>query len=251
VSKAEERVARIAGCDEVRDLLPEHLLGTLAPEDDAAVRRHLRGCGGCRGELAMLGEGLATFSRAAHQADPPPELRDRVLTAVAEEQIEQAAQDAPAKRPGRSRRWLALAAAIVVAAGAIAWGTAETMRANRASATAGTYTRFLDALGGREVRVAKLNGAGGRQVEGSAILYDSDVGQSWVLVLVRSPGATGEVQVVLKSPHRRIDMHPTEFNEEGSTDAWLVTGNDISRFDRVQVFDDAGKLIASGRVHQS
>jgi hypothetical protein len=251
VSRAEPGIARIADCDEVRELLPEHLLGTLAPEDDAAVRRHLRGCGGCRGELAMLGEGLATFSRAAHQADPPPQLRDRVLSAVAEEQAEQASRGESAKRPARSRRWIALAAAIVVAAGAIAWGTAETVRANRASATAATYTRFLDALGGREVRVAKLTGAHGRQVEGSAILYDSDVGQSWVLVLVRSPGATGTVKVVLKSPNRRIDMHPTEFNDEGSTDAWLVTSNDISRFDRVLVYNGAGKLLATGRVHQS
>jgi hypothetical protein len=170
---------------------------------------------------------------------------------VAEEQAEQASREAPADRPRRSRRWLALAAAVVVAAGAIAWGTAETIRANRTSATAAAYTRFLDALGGREVRVAKLTGERGRQVEGSAILYDSDVGQSWVLVLVRSPGATGKVQVVLKSPNRRIDMHPTEFNDEGSTDAWLVTSNDISRFDRVLVYDGDGKLLATGRVQST
>jgi hypothetical protein len=246
VSKA--AIDRIAGCDEVRELLPEHLLGTLAPEDDAAVRRHLRGCGGCRAELSLLGEGLATFSRAAHQADPPPELRDRVLAAVAEEQSEARKPDA---KLARSWRWLGLAAAITVAAGAVAWGTSQTIRANNRAETAAAYTRFLDALGGREVRVAKLAGAGDHQVEGSAILYDSHVGQSWVLVLVRSPGATGTVQVVLKAPHRQIDMHPTEFSPEGSTDAWLVTSNDISKFDRVLVYDGAGRLLATGRVQTS
>jgi hypothetical protein len=76
------------------------------------------------------------------------------------------------------------------------------------------------------------------------------VGQSWVLVLLRSPGATGTVRVVLRSPAGRISLHPTEFNSEGSTDAWLVTSADISRYDRVQVYDSGGRLLASGWVHQ-
>jgi hypothetical protein len=239
-------------CDEVRELLPEHVLGTLPPADDAAVARHLRGCGGCRREMAMLGEGLATFSRAAHQAEPPPELRERVLGALAEERI-QAAPEAAATpiRPRRWTRWLAVAAAVVVLAGTVAWGTSQSMRATHNAAGAEAYSRFLHALGGKEVRVATLNGTGARQVDGSAILYDSDVGQSWVLVLVRSPGATGNVRVVLKSPTGRIFMHHTEFNSEGSTDAWLVTPADISNFDRVLVYDGAKRLIASGNVVMS
>ena len=31
-------------CDEVREVLPEHLLGTLDGPEDLEVRRHLRGC---------------------------------------------------------------------------------------------------------------------------------------------------------------------------------------------------------------
>jgi hypothetical protein len=242
----------VASCGEVRELLPEHVLGTLPPEDDAAVRRHLRGCGGCRREMTVLGEGLATFSRAAHQADPPPELRERVLAAIADERIEaQPVVRLPGERPRGWARWLALAAAIALFAGTVAWGTAASIRASHSAGRAEAYTNFLNALGGREVRVAALHGAGTREVEGSAILYDSDVGQSWVLVLVRSAGATGTVRVVLRSPGGRIDMHPTEFNSEGSTDAWLVTSTDISRFDRVLVYDGARHLLASGRVVMS
>ena len=33
-------------CDEVRELLPEHLLGTLEGPEDLEVRRHLRGYSG-------------------------------------------------------------------------------------------------------------------------------------------------------------------------------------------------------------
>ncbi|HEY7279998.1 MAG TPA: anti-sigma factor [Actinomycetota bacterium] len=243
----------IRACDDVRELLPEHVLGTLPDGDDAAVRRHLRGCGGCRREMAMLGEGLATFSRAAHQADPPPELRDRVMAALADEHAEAEANKVVTLRTRRSRRgwWLAVAAAVVLLAGAVSWGAASSMSAGRNQADALAYHQFLHALGGKDVRVATLHGTGARDVEGSAILYDSDVGQSWVLVLVRSPGATGSVRVVLRSPTGRIDMHRTEFNSEGSSDVWLVTSTDISKFDRVSVYDGAGNQLASGRVVMS
>jgi putative zinc finger protein len=52
-------------CDEVRELLPEHLLGTLDGPEDLEVRRHLRGCAGCRKEMAGLSDGVEWFARAA------------------------------------------------------------------------------------------------------------------------------------------------------------------------------------------
>ncbi|MFL5800097.1 MAG: zf-HC2 domain-containing protein [Actinomycetota bacterium] len=240
-------MTRAISCDDVRELLPEHLLGTLPDPEDAAVRSHLRGCGACRREMALLGEGLATFARAAHQADPPDELRDRVMAALAEERTEAAPPQRVAHRP---RRWLALAASIAIAAGAVAWGATTSVRASHDHDQAVAYRQFLEALGGREVRVAELVGSGSRPVEGSAIMYDSEVGQSWVLVLLRSPGATGAIHVVLRSPTGRISMRPTEFNSEGSTDVWLVTSADISKYDHVAVYDAGGRQLATGRVHQ-
>jgi Putative zinc-finger len=241
---------RIMGCEEIREALPEHLLGTLGPEDESAVRRHLRGCGACRRELAGLGEGLATFARAAHQAEPSPELRDRVLEALDEERA--AAAPAPVAprgpRPRRRRdRWLA-AAAVLAILGTAGWGVGATMRASHLAGRARSYDLFLHALGGRDVRVANLRAAVDRPVEGSAVLYDSDVGRSWVLVMIRAPGTEGHARVVLVSDGGRIRLHPAEFDPEGDTDAWLVTSADISHFDRVRVYDDAGRLLASGRV---
>ena len=46
-------------CDEVRELLPEHLLGTLEGPEDLEVRRHLRGCASCRDERMKLEEGVS------------------------------------------------------------------------------------------------------------------------------------------------------------------------------------------------
>ena len=72
-------------CEETRERLPEHVLGTLDETTDLAVRRHLRGCAGCRTEMGALGDGLALFAQAAHDAPPPPELQDRVLSQLADE----------------------------------------------------------------------------------------------------------------------------------------------------------------------
>ena len=233
-------------CEQVRDQMAEHLLGTLEPQEDLAVRMHLRGCGDCRRQLVELEEGLSTFSRAAHQATPPAELRERVLTVLEEELADQ-----PARRPRRLTPVLVLQAAVVVLlAGALAWGSLATVRNVHLSAQADKYTTFLEALGGRDVRVGTLHPEGQQAAEGSAILYDSDVGQSWALVLVRAPGLTGQARAILTSSAtgRTIELHPLVFSGDGEASSWLVTPADISRFDRVKVVGAGGRVLASGRV---
>ncbi|MDP9343664.1 MAG: zf-HC2 domain-containing protein [Actinomycetota bacterium] len=232
-------------CDLVRDQLAEHLLGTVSPEEDLAVRGHVRGCGQCRRELGMLEEGLSTFAQAAHQATPPEQLRERVLTVLEEER---------ADRPAPVRRFtpvLVLQAAVVVLlAGALAWGSLATIHAGHLSSQAGRYKSFLTALGGRDVRVGTLQPGGTRAVEGSAILYDSDVGQSWALVLVRAPGLSGQARVILtsSSSDRNIELHPLVFSTDGEASSWLVTPADISRFDRLKVITSDGRVLARGHI---
>jgi hypothetical protein len=234
-------------CDEVRDLLPEHLLGTLDEPTDLTVRRHLRGCASCRRDMAALAEGISTFARAAHELLPPEELRDRVLSVLRDEWGE-AAPSPPARI--RSTRWAAAwAAAIVLIAGAVGWGAWSNVRAGRYEASATKYESFLGALGGENVRVGALHPAGPQELEGSVVVYDSRVEQSWVLVLVRAPGLDGEASVTLSSPDgRTIDMHPLRFGAGGEASSWLVTSSNLKRFDRLTVRDGAGVLIASGVV---
>ena len=235
-------------CDLVRDQLAEYLLGSLDPEEDTSIRRHLRGCASCRRELAAMEEGLATFASAAHQADPPEGLRDRVLEVLQEDRPEPSEASVARKRGGT---WWLKAAAIAVLVGSLAWGAVATVRANTLAGPAGRYQSFLDALGGREVRVATLHATGSQPVDGSAILYDSDVGQSWVVVLARSPGATGETTAVIMSPHGRIALRPTEFSPEGDVATWMVTSADISRYGRVVLLDHNGHAIAAGHVTEA
>src|SRR5947207_15419573 len=104
-------------CEDVREHLAEHVLGSLTDDADTEVRGHLRGCMACRLELRALEEGVTTFARAAHQVDPPPHLKERVLATLEEERRE-------APKPVRrmrlpARRFAAVAAAVIVLGGSV------------------------------------------------------------------------------------------------------------------------------------
>jgi hypothetical protein len=236
--------------EEVRDQLAEYLLGDLDEVSEQAVARHLRGCGSCRQELVSLSEGVSTFARAAHELDPPPELRDRVLGALTEERkAVEPPRSAPAKRSRRMGvlAWAAAFVAVVVVSGSLATAVVATGRASDWHAEASKYEAFLGALGGSNVRTGKLNSPGAPTFEGTLVLYDSTQGQSWGLVLVHAPGFQGEAQVTLHSGTHTIEMRPLEFESSGDASTWLVTGADLRPFNSVTI-EQHGSLLASGTV---
>jgi hypothetical protein len=229
-------------CDEVREQIPDYALGTLSELETAAIRRHLRGCGPCRADAAKLDEGVALFSSAAHEAPPPPELKQRVLGVLAEEWAE---------TPVRTRfrpllaTW-SVAAVVVLLAGIVAFAAVAQTNASKWKVDAASYQNFLHTLGGRDVRVASLTSRNS-DVQGSAILYDSDRGQSWGLVLARSPDFTGLISVTLHDDMgRTIHMRNIELDAEGEGSTWLVSSADISSYAHVELRDATGRLIASG-----
>lgn len=67
----------MSGCDELRGLLIDHVLGQSEGEEAARVAAHLAACEACRGEEAAL---RATFTllRSGPRALPSPEFRDRL-----------------------------------------------------------------------------------------------------------------------------------------------------------------------------
>ncbi len=232
--------------EHVGEQLAEHLLGTLEGPEDLEVQRHLRGCASCRREMAALGDGVSTFARAAHEVDPPVELKELVLSVVDREWAE-----VPAAQPTRARAaaWLVWAAAIVAIAGSVAFGVHEHNRASRYELAAGKYSAFLDALGGENVRVGSLAPNGTQAIQGSAVVYDSKVEQSWVLVLLRAPGMRGKANVVLSSPDgSRIPLHAVTFGPGGEGSTWLVTYASLKAFNRVTVTGASGAALASGTV---
>ena len=233
-------------CDEVRDLLPEHVLGTLDPELDDRVRAHLRGCAGCRAEMTALGEGLGSFARASHDREPPLDLRDRVLAVLEDEW----SSTPPISRTTRRRPLVAVALAAALVA-AIAWAGVATVQKRDAELAAEKYSTFLDVLGGEDVRVAALRSDDSQSVHGSVVIYDSKVGQSWVLVLCRAPGWEGEANVTLLSEAgETIDLRPMEFGQGGEGSTWLVTSENLRPFRTVNVWDEGGKLASATVEHE-
>jgi hypothetical protein len=234
-------------CEELRQQLPDFTLGTLSETEMMAARRHLRGCASCRIEASQLDEGVALFASAAHAADPPPELHDRIMGALAEEW-----SDVPVAGASRHRfsvGWAGIAAAIVLLAGALVWAGVAQGNAWRFREDAVSYRQFLQALGGRDVRVATLTSQTGSAIEGSAVLYDSDHGQSWALVIVRAPGITDPMDVTLfAADGRSIKLKfPLEPDAEGDASDWMVTASDISAYATIRITDVAtGRLIAQG-----
>jgi hypothetical protein len=256
-------------CDEALQLLPDSALGTLSETEEAAVRRHLRGCGACRADAMTLDRGVAMFASAAHAAAPPPELRERVMSALSEEwaDVDRQAQSAGpprshrrlSARPSLVARILAAAAVVVALGGALAWGITENSHAGDLSARlaavaddASAYHRFLTALGGKEVRVAKLHAVSKVVVGGTAILYDSDRHESWSLVEVNAPGYRKPVKVTLVSASgERIDFpFAIDIDQDGRGAAWLVTAADISTFRTIQLRGADGAVLATGATSE-
>jgi anti-sigma factor RsiW len=233
-------------CEEVRELLPEHLLGTLDPDADEAVRRHVRGCAACRAEMTALGEGLTRFARAAHDREPPSELRDRVFSVLDQEWTDRAEVVRPASR------WTAVvgvAAAIAILVVAVGLALAAAQRADLAQADAASYQRLLEALGGKEFRVGEIGSEASPEVEGSVVLYDSHQGQSWGVVLVRAPGRSGTATATLEAPGgRSIEVGELRFADDGDAATWIVTGSSLEPYDHLTIRLPDGSEMAEAAI---
>jgi hypothetical protein len=196
--------------------------------------------------MATLADGVSTLAAAAHDVTPPAELRRRVL-AVLDEEWSEPERVSPRKRVA-PRAWR-VAAALVLGL-VLAWGAIATITAFGLREEAGRYRAFLDALGGEDVRAAEFRAVGPKELDGDVVVYESDHGMSWVLVLVRAPGRQEDAFVTMTAGERRIDLHPMEFGPSGDGSTWLVTSSDLSAFDTVNLWDDGG-LMASAEIDRS
>jgi predicted anti-sigma-YlaC factor YlaD len=231
-------------CEQVREQLAEHLLGTLDETSDGEVRIHLRGCASCRAELRAMADGVGTFAAAAHDVDPPGDLRQRVLTTLDEEWASAAPTHDRSGRLGR-------VAVIAALAAALAWGAVATILASSYEEAADKYEAFLAELGGENVRVGALRAQGSQDLQGSVVIYESNAGQSWALVLFRAPGRQGTVNVtMLAGQDRRIDLRPMDLGPGGEGSTWLVTSSDLASYNRVNLWDENG-VLASARIEST
>jgi anti-sigma-K factor RskA len=173
-------------CDQAEGLLGAYALDALPPDEAQAVREHLAGCARHASEAAELRAVAARLPAAAEPRNPPPELRERVLAAIAHEPQAAATPSAsvsPATEPRRietarsrvswgtpGRRssfgWGALAAVVVAAfVGLLAWNFVLLNRLDGES--------DLERLALSATSVSALQTADG-ETAGSVIYFDDD-----------------------------------------------------------------------------
>ena len=84
-----------------------YLLGALNDLERQAFERHLRGCAECQEELERLRPAAEVLPASVEQVAPPPGLKKRLMAEVE-------------PRTSRPTRWLAVAAALVIALAVVA-----------------------------------------------------------------------------------------------------------------------------------
>jgi anti-sigma-K factor RskA len=113
--------------DEYLELCAGYALGTLTEAEQKTLEPHLEeGCPTCEVELDRLGRGVWAFASATPRLLEPSSLRTRVLTAVRTEPGRREGKRAPIPLPRRRIApvvaWVAVAAAVVIAAfGVLEW----------------------------------------------------------------------------------------------------------------------------------
>jgi hypothetical protein len=232
-------------------MLPDHALGSLDPQDELAVERHLRGCAACRRELEALRQGVGVFASALART-PPADAHDRVVGALAAEWAEPDAAVSTPSTPSTRWEWAAVAAAIVLALVAGAMVFAQMGRARRAEADATSYQTVLATLGGTGFRVGRLEQAGPTPVEGSVVAYESSHDQSFVLVFVRTPDVDGAGSLLVsRSDGTTWNPGPLKFDENGDAAMWWVSDRSIATISGISVHAPDGSPLATASLREA
>jgi hypothetical protein len=147
----------------VRQLLAAWALDAVDDDDRARVEGAVRADPHLAVEARVLVETAARLAETV-ATPPPPELRERVLTAAEglAQREEPAAEDDPAGRRRRSRAALWIAAGAVATMGVVAPSVLAVQQAGRAERAEGHVSLFAEALSrpGAQVLTAEVSGGG-------------------------------------------------------------------------------------------
>ncbi len=211
--------------EEARELLPAYALGALAEDERAEVEAHLERSEELRRELARFLETAAELADALPRAEPPPDLRRRVL-------------EAALASPRPRRQWwqpaLALAAGLVLALGGLALRLNQERQALRARLD--QQEELLALLASPGARVADLQGAVRGQVR---FVYDPGRGVGALVVHdLQDPGA-GFVYQLWLIQGSQADNGGVFRPEPGRT-VVLPVRTDLARYEVVAVTVERG-----------
>jgi hypothetical protein len=253
-------------CLLVRDLLPEHAIGVLDPDDASSVERHLEWCAACRKEAGELQRAAATLAFSVAPVDPPAELEDRVV-----ETLRGAARRRGGAGPRLRSRGVAFVLAAALALGAVGWGAVlagrnarlETQVAAAQQRQRLAFQRFQKVLDDPQFRdpanvveLADLMSPRQRLGSGDALVYLSPSSDIDDVALVAFTGLTGlaerrlPIEVWLVSdavPDVLVGrIHALNTDGGGGVRRWYL--DSLRPFDRVVVRDARGTVLLSGSL---
>jgi Anti-sigma-K factor rskA len=157
-------------CDDIRGLAAGLALDVVDEDEERRVREHVARCPGCADELDRMREAAAVLGSAPPQLDPPPALRGRLLAAARAERPDGRATrplglvgPRAVRRPRVTPAWAAIAAAILVSVGSLAWAASLqrqvaqlSAEAEAARAKADRYDRVVQVLESSQLAVRPL-----------------------------------------------------------------------------------------------
>jgi anti-sigma-K factor RskA len=189
--------------EEIEELLAAFVLGATDPEEDDLVRAHLEGCSTCTSTVRRLRETLSAVPLATETAQPPPRLREQILSAAGVSRQPEPAALRKARvlslrppripiRPARAGWGAAVAAAAIVAfalGAGLGLGVGRVLAPQPApvSAVAQYSLNGSGAMAGAQGRVFELEPQGLTLVEFSN-LPALDAGKVYELWLIPAAG---------------------------------------------------------------
>jgi anti-sigma-K factor RskA len=168
-------------CNEVEELLPEYVLGTLDTDEVAEVARHLQRCPEHASALESYREVCDALGFSAPQIDPPAQLRRRLMASIA--------SPARASARGRLAMRLGWVVAAVAALVAVVLGARAASLQDEIMQQAAARDRFTSFVTQTHTRMVVLNTTPeGGAAKGLLFVGDSEA-MIWALGLPElSPG---------------------------------------------------------------
>jgi hypothetical protein len=186
--------------DEIRDLLPEVALGTIAGKERAVAIAHIASCPECRQEVKDLSDVADGIFLLVAEADPPAGFEGRVVALIGQD-----------RRQRRIKRFVPLAAAALVASALTAGGLQMAWHDDRELAA--SYRETLAVAHGRYFKAVPLEHPSGTEA-GTVFAYQGE--PSWVFVTIHAPVGTTSLSVsVTTEDGRTIPLHSM----------WVVDGH--------------------------
>ena len=157
--------------------LAAFVLGALEREEAAAVEHHLGGCSRCQEEMRWLQPALHALPESVERIEPPPQLRESLMTEVRGDARAQTA----AERPLRVRSWgwllkpaAGFAVVALLAAGVVGYEVGKDGSGD------GGGTTVERQVGGIDVKMVQEGNSGTLQLAGVHQLPPDKVLEAWV-----------------------------------------------------------------------